>query len=52
MPGMDLYRIGIGLHAGHRSLLGVRIRFFFDLVSYIDVRVQSNPYLLKETSVY
>ena len=24
----------------------------FDLVSYCDVRVQSNPFILKETSVY
>ena len=30
----------------------VRVRFLLDLVSYCDVRVQSNPFLLKETNVY
>ena len=29
-----------------------RIRILLDLVSYGDVRVQSNPFILEETSVY
>jgi len=31
--------------------LHVRVRFLFDLVSYCDVRIQSNPFIMKETSV-
>jgi hypothetical protein len=30
----------------------VRVRFFFNLVSYCDVRVQSKSLILKETGLY
>ena len=34
------------------ELRNVRIRILLDLVSYADVRVQPNPFILEETSVY
>ena len=33
-------------------VISVRIRLLLDLVSYADIRVQSNPFILEETSVY
>ena len=47
----------IYLHAGNNSPGGynctpVRIRILLDLVSYADVRVQSNLFILEETSCY
>ncbi len=35
-----------------RSIDLCKVSILFDLVSYCDMRVQSNPFISKETSVY
>ena len=36
----------------HLAIQTVRIRLLLDLLSYADVRVQPNPFILEETNVY